>query len=96
MFTSGYYITAELRVKDANQIHATKLALMTLCEKTLTEPGCSIFTLHHDQTTPSRFLLWERFNDEAAFQAHFEMPHTQEYVAQDLTEVVQFFHTSTI
>ncbi|MBM5573179.1 putative quinol monooxygenase [Deefgea sp. CFH1-16] len=95
MFTTGYYITAELRVKDSNQIQITKHALMTLCEKTLTEPGCSMFTLHHDPSTPTRFLLWERFDDEAAFKAHFAMPHTLEYVAQDLTEVVQFFQTNT-
>lgn len=95
MFTDGYYITAELRVKDADKIQAAKQALITLCEKTLTETGCSIFTLHHDQTTPTRFLLWERFDDEAAFKTHFEMPHTQEYVSLNLTEVVQFFQTNT-
>ncbi|WP_027469121.1 putative quinol monooxygenase [Deefgea rivuli] len=96
MFTNGYYITAELRVKDASQITVAKQALTTLCEKTLTEKGCSIFTLHQDQTIATRFLLWERFDDEAAFKLHFEMPHTKEYISLNLTEVVQFFQTNTL
>ncbi|MBM5571130.1 MULTISPECIES: putative quinol monooxygenase [Deefgea] len=94
MFTSGYYITAELRVKNSSQIQTAKHALMMLCEKTLTEPGCSIFTLHHDPATPTRFLLWERFDDETAFKNHFDMPHTQDYFSQNLTELVQFFQTN--
>jgi 4-carboxymuconolactone decarboxylase len=92
-FVQGYYITAELKVKDESRIQETKEALMLLCKETLTEPGCTLFTLHHDSKQATRFLLWERFNDEAAFKLHFEAPHTKEYVAKDLTEVVQYFQT---
>lgn len=89
----GYYITAELRVKDAARVHEAKACLLRLCEHTLREPGCTLFTLHHDAKQPTRFLLWERFEDEAAFKLHFEAAHTQAYVALDLTEVVQYFQT---
>lgn len=92
-FTPGYYITAELKVKNESQIQTAKEALLHLCKATLTEPGCTLFTLHQDPKSPARFLLWERFDDEAAFKAHFEAPHTKEYVAKDLTEVVQYFQT---
>ncbi|MGF6147762.1 Uncharacterised protein [Kingella potus] len=34
---------------------------------------------------------WERFDDEAAFKQHFDETHTKDYVALDLTEVVQYF-----
>jgi len=92
-FTKGYYITAELKVKDESRIQEAKESLMYLCKETLNEPGCTIFTLHHDTKQPTRFLLWERFNDEAAFKLHFEASHTKEYIAKDLTEVVQYFQT---
>jgi 4-carboxymuconolactone decarboxylase len=96
MFASGYYITAELKVKDSSLVEEAKEALIELCTKTLTEPGCSIFQLHHDASTPTRFLLWERFDDETAFKRHFEEPHTKSYIARDLTEVVQYFQTNVI
>ncbi len=93
MFNTGYYITAELRVKDESNVQIAREALRALCKETLTEPGCSIFTLHHDPKCSTRFLLWERFSDEAALKAHFETVHTKEYLAKDLTEIVQYFQT---
>ncbi len=96
MFTSGYYITAELRLKDAAKIGQAKQALSVLAEKTLTETGCSIFTVHHDTNEPTRFLLWERFDDEQAFKRHFDEPHTRDYMALDLTEVVQYFVSNVL
>jgi quinol monooxygenase YgiN len=96
LLSSGYYITAELKVKDESNVQTAKESLLVLCQETLTEPGCSLFTLHHDSKCPTRFLLWERFDDEAAFKAHFEAKHTKEYVAKDLTEVVQYFQTDVL
>jgi quinol monooxygenase YgiN len=93
MFIPGYYITAELKVKDVSRVEEARSALSSLCEKTLEEPGCSIFQLHADSKEATRFLLWERFDDEAAFKRHFEESHTKEYVALGLTEVVQYFQT---
>ena len=95
-FTPGYYITAGLRVKDPMRIDEARKALADLCSTTPQEPGCTIFQLHQDTATPTRFVLWERFNDETAFRQHFELPHTHDYLALDLTEVVQFFQTQVL
>ena len=95
-FDSGYYITAELRVKNEEQISEAKSALLTLCALTLTESGCSLFQLHQDNSDSRRFLLWERFEDEAAFKQHFEEPHTKHYMSLDLTEVIQYFQTDIV
>ena len=46
MFNPGYYITAELKVKESANISKARQHLQELCEETLREPGCSIFTLH--------------------------------------------------
>ncbi|NOK63435.1 MAG: carboxymuconolactone decarboxylase [Chloroflexi bacterium AL-W] len=70
------------------------MRLLTLCDRTLQEPGCSLFTLHHDTSIPTRFVLWERFDDEAAYTQHFEEAHTKAYLELDLTEVVQHFQTN--
>ncbi len=96
MFEQGYFVTAELRVKNQQRIAEAKSALVALCEKTLAEPGCSLFTLHQCAENEGRFILWERFEDEAAFKQHFLEPHTKEYMALDLTEVVQYFQSDVV
>jgi 4-carboxymuconolactone decarboxylase len=96
MFDSAYYVTAELRLKDLARLDAACQGLTALAQQTLQEPGCSIFTVHHDPSTPTRFVLWERFDDEAAYRRHFEQAHTLAYLAQDLTEVVQHFATDVL
>lgn len=96
MFNPGYYITAELKVKVPENIDKARQHLKELCEETLKEPGCSIFTLHQCLDDKSRFLLWERFNSKDDFKYHFEQPHTQEYLRHDFTEVVQYFVTDVL
>ncbi|MFW1802232.1 putative quinol monooxygenase [Acinetobacter nematophilus] len=97
MFHSGFYITAELRIIDENNILETRDALQALCAKTLLqEPGCTIFQLHQCRQDPRRLLLWERFDSEHAYQAHFKQTYTQEYLARNLTEVVQHFITDCV
>jgi autoinducer 2-degrading protein len=39
------------------------------------EPGCFRFDINQDAEIPSRFYLYEVYQDEAAFQAHREQPH---------------------
>ena len=95
-FAQGYYVTAELKVKIEGRLQEAKEALAQLCKKTLEESGCMLFTLHQDAKQPTRFLLWERFDDEAAFKLHFDAPHTKAYLAMDLTEVVQYFQTDVV
>jgi len=92
MLSSGFYITAELKIKDKNRILETREALQALCELTLQqEPECTLFQLHQCQEEPTRLLLWERFDSEQSYNAHFKQPYTQHYLSKDLTEVVQHF-----
>ena len=39
------------------------------------EPGCLEFTVHQSVDSPERFVLYERYVDEDAFQAHRESLH---------------------
>jgi autoinducer 2-degrading protein len=39
------------------------------------EPGCLHFDVCEDAERPNRFLLYEVYEDEAAFDAHGQTPH---------------------
>ena len=39
------------------------------------EPGCRRFDVLRDNADPHHYLLYEQYDDEAAFQAHRGMPH---------------------
>jgi quinol monooxygenase YgiN len=39
------------------------------------EPGCLEFTVHQSTDSPERFVLYERYTDEDAFEAHRTSPH---------------------
>ena len=41
------------------------------------EPGCLRFDVSCDEEDGDRYLLYEVFTDEEAWQAHMEMPHVQ-------------------
>jgi autoinducer 2-degrading protein len=49
--------------------------------KSAAEPGCRTFTANRSQEDGDRFVLYEQYDDDAAFQAHRESPHFQEYIA---------------
>lgn len=96
MFASGYYMTAELRVKDETRIEETIDALTKLAAITRTEPGCRLFILHQNLADKRRLFLWERWDDKAALAAHLEASHTQAYFARDLTEVLMNVETGAL
>jgi (4S)-4-hydroxy-5-phosphonooxypentane-2,3-dione isomerase len=47
------------------------------------EPGCREFTVLRSHDEPRTFVLYERYDDEAAFQAHRESAHFKKYVLDD-------------
>jgi quinol monooxygenase YgiN len=52
------------------------------------EPGCRQFDLGADPANPSRFMVYEVYDDEAAVAAHQAMPHFAETRAR-LGELVE-------
>jgi quinol monooxygenase YgiN len=47
------------------------------------EPGCREFKVYRQRDQPRTFLLYEIYEDEAAFQAHRESDHFKRYVLDD-------------
>lgn len=46
-----------------------------LIPKALAEPGILVFRLHTDRDNPDHFMLYERFQNQAAIQSHFATQH---------------------
>jgi quinol monooxygenase YgiN len=47
-----------------------------------TEPGCRQFDVLVDPKDRTRVMLYEVYEDEAAFQAHQQTPHFKRYIAE--------------
>ena len=52
-----------------------------LVDQTRAEPGCINYDFHQHNADPHRFVFYENFVDQAAFDAHFAEPHTQAWIA---------------
>jgi len=47
------------------------------------EPGCLQYDVHRDPDDPNSFFLFERYVDDAAFEAHQASPHFRELVLEE-------------
>jgi quinol monooxygenase YgiN len=55
-------------------------ALRHMVPATQAEPGCEHYYAHRSRDDGRDFILYERYRDEAAFQAHQETEHFQRWV----------------
>jgi len=46
------------------------------------EPGCKQFEVLVDPNDRAKIMLYEVYNDEAAFETHQQTPHFKKYVAE--------------
>ena len=66
--------------------------LVTITENgkaAVTEPGCRRFDILNLKSDPSHFLLYEVYDNEAAFQAHRATDHFKKYAATTGTMVAK-------
>jgi (4S)-4-hydroxy-5-phosphonooxypentane-2,3-dione isomerase len=49
---------------------------------TRAEPGCVRFVVNRRNADVDRFVLYEQYADEAAFEAHRQTSHFREYIEQ--------------
>lgn len=64
---------------DAAQEFAALIAANAAAS--LTEPGCRRFDVCTDPAAPERVLLYEIYDDDAAFDAHLRAPHYLQFAA---------------
>lgn len=88
---AGIFITAEIHIKDNVPLVQGLAAIRQFCADMNSEPGCSLAMATQHKTHPKQFVFWERYDDQAAFDAHFAAPHTQAFIKAGLTELKQAF-----
>ena len=70
-----YVIIAEFEVKPDKLEQFLELARTDASQSVAREPGCHQFDVTLDREQPNRVVLYEVYEDEAAFNAHLETPH---------------------
>ena len=56
------------------------------------EPGCVSFLVNRGEDDGDRFVLYEQYADEAAFQAHRSSPHFRENVQNRIVPLLAERH----
>ena len=49
--------------------------LLEIASASRAEPGCRLYRLHRARETPRSFLIYEMYDDQAAFEAHVASEH---------------------
>jgi quinol monooxygenase YgiN len=74
-------IIAEFKVKPGKLGQFLEFAEVDSRHSMADEPGCRQFTVAVDREQPDRVVLFEVYDDEAAFDAHLETPHLEAFRA---------------
>ena len=79
--SEGRILTVSFRAKTGNAALVAKL-LGELAEASRAEPGCILYEVGRNEADPDRFVIVERFESHAAFEAHQETEHYKRVVPQ--------------
>ncbi|MGF1492657.1 MAG: putative quinol monooxygenase [Microcoleaceae cyanobacterium] len=75
-------VIAYLKVKPENRQEFLDLATETAKTTNEVEPGARVYTFYEDQNIQNLFFFYEEWDNQAAFEAHLEQPHTQKLTAK--------------
>ena len=76
-----FVLVVNIRIKPENVERWMKMALEN-ARAARKEPGCRQFEVLVDPTDKTKIMLFEIYNDEAAFEAHQQTPHFKKYLAE--------------
>lgn len=71
----GDYVVVALWQARPETADEVERVLAAMVPPTLAEPGCLAYEVHRGIEDPAAFMLYERYVDEAAFQAHQDSEH---------------------
>jgi quinol monooxygenase YgiN len=74
-------VVAEMKAKAGQQAELRRQTL-ALVEPTRREKGCVRYDLHECGADPGRFLFYEVWASNAAWQTHMKKPHLARFLAQ--------------
>jgi autoinducer 2-degrading protein len=70
-----FVLVVSLRVKPDKDQQFLRAIEANAAASRRDEPGCRRFDVLRDNADPNHYVLYEMYDDEAAFQAHRNMPH---------------------
>jgi quinol monooxygenase YgiN len=73
------YVVCAKWIAKAGEEEDVAEAIRHLIEPSRSEPGMLEYQCHRDPEDPRVFFLYERYTEEAAYQAHLDSPHFQEW-----------------
>jgi quinol monooxygenase YgiN len=74
-----YIICSQLLVKEGTE-DAVAGVMAELVASSSAEPGCRLYLAHRHLEDPRRFMFYEQYDDQAAFEAHVASEHYQRLV----------------
>ncbi len=76
---SRYVVLAQFDVKTGRLAEMVEAAKIDAKASVANEPGCKRFDVLVPRDGAERVVLYEIYDDEAAFQAHLETPHLKAF-----------------
>ena len=75
-----YVVNAQLLAREGEE-ETVAAAMRAVTPASQAEPGCLLYLAHRSIDDPRRFMFYEQYVDEAAYQAHTRSEHYQRWVA---------------
>ena len=76
-----FVLSVSIRIKPENVGRWMKMALEN-AHAARKEPGCRQFEVLVDPNDQTQVMLFEIYDDDAAFEAHQQTPHFKKYLAE--------------
>jgi quinol monooxygenase YgiN len=87
---AGRAVTLSVRwVAKEGEKERVAALLRQLVPLSRSEPGCLQYDVHRVADEPRVFILWERYADEAALDAHTAAPHVQALVFEQALPLLE-------
>jgi autoinducer 2-degrading protein len=77
----GFVVLVEMDTAPGDFAAFKELILANARASVRDEPGCRQFDVSVPKDAAQRVVLYEVYNDEAAFQAHMQTPHYKAFAA---------------
>jgi quinol monooxygenase YgiN len=78
----AYVVIARWTAKEGEE-DAVAAALGNLIRPSRAEPGNLAYVVHRDPADPRRFVVYESYADEAAYEAHAASEHFRRHGLED-------------
>jgi len=79
----SYVLIVRMKAQEGNEERAAEL-MAELAEASRAEPGCEAYEPCRETEDPRSFAIYERYRDQAAFEAHGQTEHFQRLAAGEL------------